>query len=323
MKQFAINDISYDLIDFDDEYFKISLESELGELVDSIKRYGILNYPLLKFNDGRYIIVSGFKRLMASLALGENHGLCRIIDDDELTCAEISIIENSLNRSLTIIEQIKSINLLKKYVDGDSDHFFVMICRLLRIPQNKKFVQKLMMISTLPESLLTLVNNEVVSLSVAVELVTFDEETLPQFVFLFSQFKVSLNKQKELLVLIRELSKIGMKRQKEVLDEVISLFHDEIQKNPDKNSVFKIIRNSLYTKRYPSIDKEIKKCESLLAKLNLPEGIKFVLPDFFEGRACQMTIQFKDMHELKQMHEQIEKVALKPEMMQILQREYV
>jgi hypothetical protein len=320
----AIKDISYDLIDFDDEHFKISLESELAELVDSIKGYGILNSPLLKFNNGRYVIISGFKRLMASRALGENHSLCRIIDvDDELLCAEISIIENSMNRSLNVIEQIRSINLLKKYIDGDSDRFFKKACRLLRIPQNKKLIQKLIMISTLPESLLKLINDAVVPLSVAIELVTFDEETMPQFNFLFSQFKVSLNKQKELLVLVRELAKIGLKRQKDVLDEVICLFHDEIRKNPDKNFVFKVIRNSLYTKRYPEIDKEIKKCESLLAKLNLPDGIKFVLPDYFEGRACQMTIQFKDIQELKQMNEQIEKVALKPEMMQILQRDYV
>ena len=91
---------------------RVFADDAILKLADSIRQYGILQ-PLCvrKIGDG-YELISGERRLRASIELGMSTVPCVILDANEVKSAEISIIENLMREDLNIFEQAGAIETL-------------------------------------------------------------------------------------------------------------------------------------------------------------------------------------------------------------------
>jgi ParB family chromosome partitioning protein len=168
---FKLGNINYNNIDIYALKYKISSDNKIDEIIQSIKTFGLLNYPLLLSKSKKYIIVSGFKKIAACRKICFYPNCAMVTDiDNELLCAEVEISENSIQR------QLKSVNLIKNvYPDNiKNNSFFEVIAKILQIPFNKIYIQKLLVASKLQNSTLKLVNDGNIAFPVAIDLISFD-----------------------------------------------------------------------------------------------------------------------------------------------------
>ena len=88
----------------------------LEELTKSISSIGIIQ-PLIvrKNHKGKYLLISGEKRLRAAVILGLRRVPCVLHNINEQTAIMFSIAENNLRSSLNFYEEVKAINRLITY----------------------------------------------------------------------------------------------------------------------------------------------------------------------------------------------------------------
>jgi len=89
--------------------------SELGniqELMDSIKSKGILEPILIRSKAGRFEIIAGERRFIASKNIGLKEIPCIEMDVEENEAMEISLIENLQRKDLNLFEEADGLNAL-------------------------------------------------------------------------------------------------------------------------------------------------------------------------------------------------------------------
>lgn len=86
----------------------------VSDLVDSIKQYGLLHPIVVRPVDGRFEIVTGYRRYLSCTKLGWKKILCRMVEIDEKSAFELSLIENLQRNTLTILEEAQA---FRKYID--------------------------------------------------------------------------------------------------------------------------------------------------------------------------------------------------------------
>lgn len=322
---FEFERIDINDIDQDDCRFKLTKGLDDQRLERSIRSFGVLNPPLLLRKKQGFSVISGFKRIDIVSRMGIRQMDARVITtENELHCAQIAVMENACQRQLLVSEQIRAVSLLAPFFSDPhfDDIFFQTVCEALMLPGNKGYIKKLMHAAGLSGLLLDLVEKENISLEVAVDLASFDSETQDRFHPFFSEFKMSLSKQKEFILMVREIAARETGSVVDVLDDVGRIYKD-YGHITDKNAIFAAIRNYLHGRRYPEMSKTMGHHTSLVAKLRLPDGMKFYAPEALEGSNYQIQIMFKTLDELNGLIKKIEEVSIQPEMGMILTREYM
>ena len=87
-------------------------EEALGELADSIKRYGVIQPIIVTKKDNFYQIVAGERRWRASKKAGVTEIPAIVREDDKKINQEIALIENVQREDLNPIEKARGIKLL-------------------------------------------------------------------------------------------------------------------------------------------------------------------------------------------------------------------
>ncbi len=150
---------------------RVSLE----DLLISIKQKGLINPPLVRLKDDHYEIVAGHRRLEACKLLGWQNITCHIVDVDDKSAYEISLIENVQQKSMSPIEEARA---FKEYVDtfgwgSESD-----LAR--RIGKSQEYISKRIRLLSLPESLQKDVLEGRISVSAAEELLPVNDKVIVQ-----------------------------------------------------------------------------------------------------------------------------------------------
>ena len=87
-------------------------EESLGELADSIKRYGVIQPIIVTKRDDYYQIVAGERRWRASKKAGLDVIPAIVRDNDNQRNQEIALIENIQREDLNPIEKARGIKVL-------------------------------------------------------------------------------------------------------------------------------------------------------------------------------------------------------------------
>ena len=87
---------------------------ETPELVHSINQNGLLQPIIVRTKEDSYEIIAGSRRFSACRAIGLRKIICHIVELDDRSAFEVSIIENIHRKSLDPIEEATA---FKKYVD--------------------------------------------------------------------------------------------------------------------------------------------------------------------------------------------------------------
>lgn len=285
-------------IDSGDESFRITTQKNIDNLMDSINNVGLLNLPLLIEKDSGYTVVCGFSRIEACQRLGWAGAEARIIDSDtqRLECIKYAITDNSLQRPLNLIEQSRSINMLS----GFFKDFNILTKELsaMGLPDNQSIIKKIKKICHLPRSVQSGILSNTISLVMALELGRLQQEAGESFAKLFEILKLSLNKQKEILTLVKEISlrediSILKVLENNVLQEILT------NEDLDRNQRIRKIRIYLKQRRFPVITTAEKEFEKQLKKLKLGNQTKLIPPDNFEGTTYILKFSFTNLIELK------------------------
>ena len=201
---------------------KIFEENALNELAESIKNHGVIQPIIVKENEGRYVIVAGERRWRASRLAGIKTIPCIVKNYTEQQISEIAIIENLQREDLNPIESAKAIkNLINQYnltQDEVAD----------KIGKSRPAVANTLRLLSLPENIITLVENNKITAGHARALLAIDDP--------LKQKEIALSIiEKELTVRdVENLIKYLNSPQKEKVQKVQSLelkdFSDKIKR---------------------------------------------------------------------------------------------
>lgn len=296
--RFKERTVNLSQINSDDNTFRITTERKVDDLVDSIKNIGMLNLPLLLEKEDGHTIVCGFRRIEACRRLKWSTLNARILDSDtkKLECVQYAISDNAFQRPLNTIEKSRSIEMLSG--------FFTDIGRLtkelavLGLSDHPSIIKKIKGICHLPDPLQSSILSNTISFTMALDLAGMPWDDAEGFVTLFNTLKLSLNKQREIVTLVKETSIREDTSIIQVLEEphLKKILMDE---NLDKNQRVHKARVYLKKRRFPSIANAEKFYEKYRQRLKLGKHIKLIPPANFESPTYTLKITFKTMNDLK------------------------
>jgi ParB family chromosome partitioning protein len=140
--------------------------TETSELVDSIRQNGLLNPIIVRTRRNFFEIIAGCRRYKACRKLGLRKIICHVVELDDKSAFEISLIENIQRRSLDPIEEARA---FKGYVD---DRGWGSLTELAsKISKSTAYICKRLSLLELPEELLKQVSSYQLCPSTAEELI--------------------------------------------------------------------------------------------------------------------------------------------------------
>ena len=304
-------------IDLEDHTFRITTDTRIEDLILSIKSVGLLNAPILIKKTSGFQIISGFRRISACLSLGMTEISARIVDPDskKLECVKFAITENSLQRTLNLVEQSRSFYMLSGFYK-DKDHL-AGAASVLGLPNNPSIINKIKKICRLPRDIQNGVLSDTISLSMALELEMLEKDEGSAFAVLYEKLKLSLNKQREILTHIKEIAII---ENISIINLLTKSHLREIADDKDLDRSQKINKIRLYLKqrRFPEITRAEKELEIKIKNLKLDSNMKLIPPKNYDASTYSLNLQFASIEQLKENKTALEKIIKNPILKDIL-----
>jgi ParB family chromosome partitioning protein len=304
-------------VDTSDHSFRITTQEKVDDLMDSIRHVGLLNLPLLLEEKSRYIILCGFRRIEACRRLDRLDVKARILDSDskKLECVRYAVADNAFQRPLNLIEKSRSIRMLSNFFPDNRRLSEEM--SLLGVPCHESTIKRIRDICLFSKSLQNSILSESISMVTALKIHKMSNDVEDRFVNLFNFLKLSVNKQREIVTLIKEIAlreNIPMAR---ILEGqyLTKILNDE---NLDKNQKTRKIRSYLKQRRFPAITRAGQVFEEHRQNLKLGTGIKLIPPDNFESPTYFLKFSFKDLNELKDLKKIFDPLIENPSLKKIL-----
>ena len=297
-------------IDYKDQTYKVSFNTDITFLAQSIKEIGLINIPVLEKIENKYIIVSGFKRIKALIFLNIKETRVNIITQKQnlnYQSAITAISDNAFQRELHIMEQARAVTLLSEFIDfktiAEKSLF------IFNFKMNLNFVKKLFALYSMPENIQNLVISGNISMPCALSLKKYNIETINAFAFVFNKIKTGLNKQMEIITNICEIAQRDNITPFKLLNskDIKNIINDN--KNKDKSFKANLLRKYLLSKRFPNLLKAKKEFKENVKKLKLGSNLKLDPPLNFEARDYTFSLKFSNIDELKENIKKLESVT--------------
>ena len=288
-------------IDFEFTPFSFSYGFELDQIIKSIQKVGLINYPILKKEGDRFIIVTGYKRLLALKKLGWPRVKCRIMAQDIpfLECLLISLYENITTRDFNDIEKAILLSRLSQYLTRDQ--IIQEYMPLLRLPRYDHILDMYIWIDRdLQDDIKMLVIKERISINTLRRFFEWGipKEDLKVYSWILSNLKLSQNQQKEFV----EYSYDVCKEKKISLEQFFSgsgirdiIKNNSLNINDKTKKILYILRQA----RFPRLYEAKNKFDNIIKKMNLPDNVVISASPYFESPYYKMEISFRNGRELR------------------------
>lgn len=305
-------------IDTEDETYRITTRTDIDDLQASIRSDGLLNLPFLTAGGNGFIVVSGFRRITACANLGMEDISAWILHSDlgSLECLRIAIADNALQRPLNLLEISRALHHLSLHIP--SGRRLVETTSSLGLPSNPTVIQKIKDLCQLPDNLQRAIMEDTISLSMAIELKDLPSACAGAFTRLFGEFKLSLNKQREIVTLVKEIAR------REGISELTLLEERQLQKiiddrEGDRGHRARKMRDYLKRRRFPQIVKAESEFEKQRKQLNLGSNIKLMAPKNFEDTRYTFNLTFSSISELKALNGRLDQLIQHPGLKDIVE----
>jgi len=300
-------------------------------------------------------IVCGFKRVAACKKAGFTNIEARVVsgkDSPEINrnCLLLSIADNAVKRQLNPIEQSKAVVKLLQFSSNhhgkllpsvkdiclskqenlcstlsDKDYYinkksvFSELSKLLNISKNYSYFEKLITLSELPSKIHELILNDTITMTIALELSMFEKIIILLFADYFTKLKLSLNKQREFITMVQEISK---RDNISVIDILNDKFLVDLRDNDklDGNMRTGKIRLYLKKRRFPAISHAEDLFKEHLKKLKLGNNAKLVPPKNFEGTVYSLNLTFNNIKQIEEHKLLMERLCQNKSLSKILER---
>jgi len=311
-KSVAIGDI-----DVNDDFFRITTDTDIENLSISIRSLGLINPPFLIKKKSEFAVVSGFRRIAVCKRIKLTPVKARVIlpGTSRLACVKLAIADNAAQRAFNLIEQSRAVKALSACC---KDNVYIDEAESIPgLPGNRTVLNKIKDICLFPRSIQNGILEGVISLSTALELAELGEDAGVALANVFKDLKLSLNKQREIITLIKE---IAIRENTLVIKILCEDFLQNILKcdKLDRTRKTQKIRHYLKLRRFPSIVQAEEEFAKHVKALKLGEGIKLIPPKNFEGSAYCLNLYFTNFRELIDRKVKLEKIISNPGIGKIL-----
>ena len=306
-------------IDTGDDTYRITTRIDVDDLLASISREGVLNPPLVVEKAGGYAIVSGFRRIDACTKLGIEETYVRILEPNRslLENLRVAIAENVHQRPLNLIETSRALHKLAAFVPTNQD--LVDTAASLSLPPNPAAIKKIQGLCLLPDAIQGAIINDSISLSMAMDLKKMAPDCAVAFVNLFDEFRLGLNKQREIVGLVQEISRRDGISEQDVLEgrqlQVIISNQDL-----DRSQKARQLRAHLRQRRFPQLVKTETEFEYQRKQLRLGSDIKLIPPKDFESLSYSINMSFNSMDQLQTLYSRLGHILNHPSLKKIIER---
>jgi len=308
MTGITFTDIPVSEIDLSDTGFRITgPHHDIEHLPASISKYGIMVAPLVLCGTDKYIVVSGFRRIEAARHAGLSRITCRVMPAGEkLGAAMAAVTENSFSRELTPAELVRATALLLRFMDAES--IAKNAASIFNRPMNTGYINTLACIHAMPDSVLDLLDQGKISIKACKSLVSMDEETMNEFLHLFSLIKVSSGIQMEIIAWAKEICALEKMSLSSLIQES-PLGGNESDGHRDMSALGKQFKAFLAQRRFPALTAAKSQAQEHIKALELDSGLQLAVPENFEGLVYAMQLEFKNMDEFKIRLERLAQLA--------------
>ena len=305
-------------IDLQDDTFRITTRTDVSDLVGSIRYDSLITPPLLIKKSSAFIIISGFRRIAACLKLDWKEITARILKPNlaELDCLRLAIVENALQRTLNLIETSRCLRKLSFFI-ADTRHLAESASRL-GLPDNPAMIDNIKNLSLLPWPIQSSILSDTISLAMAKELGSMESDLAIAFVRLFEQLKIGLNKQREILTMVKEIARREGLSSQAVMAEK-RFIEIMTHRNIDRSQKSRQLRAYLRRRRYPRIVEAEKNFEFHHKNLNLGNNIKLIPPREFEANLYELNLTFSNLEQLKALQTRLNRIIQHPDFKKIIE----
>lgn len=295
MTKKQIETISLNEIDFEDAFFRMSKFFNLKTLKLSILKVGILNSPLVrKKESGKYQIISGYKRLLVCKNLDmKNVAVCTLSGQDDLALFQLALYDNLSIRHFNLVEKALITDRLISHFKIEDRELYSNYFSVLGLGNSPRWKQLLQSLKMLSKELQEFFSSELLSFDLIKFLSTLEMEDQNLFCRLYKSFKFGKNRQKELILMLTDLSKIKKITIPELLKsiEVQSLSGDT---NLTPSQKTERLFAWLHEEKYPVYTEIKKSFNSVVQSFELPSSIRIKHSPFFERDEFFCDFKFKN-----------------------------
>ena len=308
-EQLALKEIS-----LKDERFRTSYHFSLQKLKLSLEKTGLLNPPLVTLRDNRFILVSGWKRVLACLELSFTAIPVYVIEEkNELQVFLMALYENLATREFSLLEKAEILARLKKFGENEKRiirHYLP----FLDIPQTLSHLDAYLAFSQFELELKRAAHEKNMAFSTLKLLAGFTLQE--QRLLLPLLLPLGQNKQKELLEDLLEIAKRNNLPAKNML---LSKEIKAVQANETLAPLQKAdkIRALLKEKRYPVFSSWKDSFDSLLKKMKWPREITVNPSPFFEEDSFTVIFSFENQEQFKTNLLKLEELSSRAEFLEI------
>ena len=305
-------------INLNDDTFRITTRTDVSDLLASIRYDGLIAPPLLIEKNTALIVVSGFRRIAACMALDWNDITARVLKPDAgaLDCLRLAIAENALQRSLNLIETSRCLRKLSFYFPDAVQ--LAKPASSLGLPDNPSIIDKIKDLCLLPGPIQDSILKDTISLAMATELGSLDADLAVAFARLFDQLKIGLNKQREIVTMVGEIARRDGLNGHEVMAEK-PFTEIMTQGELDRSQKSRQLRSYLRRRRYPRISEAEKHFEIHRKNLMLGNDIQLIPPKDFEARYYGLNLKFTNIEHLKSLHARLTKIIQQTDFKKIIE----
>lgn len=303
-----------DKIYLKDERFRISYHFPQDELLFSLKKIGLINPPIVTLRSNRFILVSGWKRVLACLKLSISSIPVFVLEEeDDLKAFKTTFYDNLATREFSLLEKSEILKRLKKFGEKDKE-IVKQYLPLLGIPATLVHFDTYLIFSQFRPELKNIIHKKKMpysSLEMLAEFNPHERELVLPLILPLGQ-----NKQKEILEDLQFVSKksdIPIEKilgSEEIQDILVSERLSHVQK-ADK------VRRLLKRKRYPLFFALKESFDSSLKKMQLPKEIKVSPSPFFEDEEFSVTFSFKNKEEFRKRLLKLQELNTKEEFFEL------
>jgi ParB family chromosome partitioning protein len=307
-------------IDTADTTFRITTREDTNDIQTSIERIGLLQPPVLQPLPAGYRVVCGFRRLLVLRELARQRVTAVVLPHaaDAFDCARRAIADNALQRTLNPIEQSRALKLLADHMpDGLG---LEREAAALGLPSNPDLIAKLRELRRLDRSIQAGVLRGRISLAMALELGACPGATAARLVDLFETLRLGLNRQREVLLLLREVAAREDRSLEEILADaaVQPLLETETEGAP---AAAGRLLDGLRRRRFPEITRKTGELEQKIAALDFDPGIRLSAPPDLESPLWRLTFSFQTAKELQRRLQNALEMSRDPRLKSILELE--
>jgi ParB family chromosome partitioning protein len=316
-------------IDRENNTFRITTDyysrASADDLSASIRNIGLLTPPVLlqkpggSSSGGSYSIVCGFRRIAACRSLGWQAIDARVViaDSTDPALTLLSIADNTRTRHLNVVEQAIAAAKLSNYFKDPA-----VLCREAAkagFTLNVGLFSKLLKINRVYDELKALLAADMIPLTIGIELGTFEKPDALFFSRLIEKLKPTLNHQKEIIRLVKEIARIKGCAIGDILcSDAMSAVLNDI--DLDRNQKIRNLRVILRQMRYPEIVRFEKQFLDHVKRLNLPDAIRLMPPPDFEGGVFSLHARFTCLKEFNTVVQTMDSLLDHPDFARILEK---